>query len=97
MDFTNAPGFRVFWYTVMVIVWRGLMKALIKSAMNSLKRTGGKLSSVFDEVIVGIIVSVGFIIVAMQSPSTIISWLSNILKWVWNLLLSLLRFVGLPV
>lgn len=97
MDFTNAPGFRTFWYTVMVIIWIVIMVGLIKSAMNSLKRTGGKLKSVFDEVIVGIIISVAFVLIALQNPSTIISWIGNILKWVWNLLLSLLRFVGLPV
>lgn len=30
MDFTNAPGFRVFWYTVMVIVWMGLQYTIIQ-------------------------------------------------------------------
>lgn len=97
MDFTQAPGFKVVYYLVLCIIWIAVMIGLIRSAMSSLKRTGGKISSVFDEMIVGGIVTVAFILVAMQQPSTIIGWIMPILKWVWDMLLQLLRFVGLPV
>lgn len=97
MDFTNAPGFRIFYYLVMVIIWIAVMVGLVKSAAASLKRTGGKISSIFDELIVGGIVTVAFIAVAMQNPSMIISWIMGIITWLWGLFLDLLRFVGLPV
>lgn len=97
MDFTNAPGFRIFYYFIMAIIWIAVIIGLVRSAIASLKRTGGKISSIFDEIIVGGIVTVAFVIIAMQSPSMIISWIAGLLKWVWGILLDLFRFVGLPV
>ena len=97
MDFANAPGFKIFYYVVLLIVFIAIMKGLVMSAINSLKRSGGKVSSIFDEIIVGIIFMVGFFTFAMLPPATVFSWLTNVLMWFWDWLLQLLRFVNLPV
>lgn len=97
MNFTNAPGFKTLYYLALMIVYVALMIGLVRSAIASLKRTGGKWTSVIDEVVIGIIVTAGFIIFAKQQPSTVMTWLSKPLKFVWDLVLKLLRFVKIPV
>lgn len=97
MDFTNAPGFQVFYYLVLAIIWLGLMLWLVKSAINSLKRTGGKVSSVLDEIVVGIIVTVGFVIFASLEPSVVFRFIQTPLMWICDIVLQLLRFVGVRI
>ena len=97
MDFTNAPGFSTIYYLVLAIIWLAIMVGLVRSAIASLKRTGGKISSIFDELFLGIVVTVGFVMFAMQSPSSVITWMRKPLKFIWDLVLKLLRFVNIPV
>lgn len=97
MNFTNAPGFKTLYYLALGILWLALMVQLVRSAVNSLKRTGGKWSSVYDEIILGVIISAWFILFAQQQPSTVMTWLGKPLKFVWDLVLKLLRFVKIPV
>lgn len=97
MDFTKLDGFKVFYYLILLIVFCALMWFLVKSAQESLKRTGGKWSSVVDEVIIGLIVLAGFTIVAQLEPSAVLNFITKPLTWGWGLLLKALRFVGIPV
>ena len=97
MNIVNAPGFKVLYYLVLALIFAAIMIGLVRSAMASLRRTGGKISSIFDELIVGLIVLVGFISFGTLSPDTVINWLMKPLMWLWDILLQLLRFVGFPV
>ena len=96
MDFTKLEGFKVIYYLVLLIVFVALMVFLLKSAKESLRRTGGKWQSVIDEAFIGFIVLVAFTIIAQIEPSSIISFLKP-LKWIWDLVLKALRFVGIKI
>lgn len=97
MDFTKLSGFKTFYYLVLLIIFIAIMWGLVKSAQASLKRTGGKISSIFDEIGVGLIVMIAFIIIAQMEPSSIINFITKPLKWIWDLLLKALRFVGIEI
>lgn len=97
MDFTNLDGFKIFYYLILMIIFVAGMWWLIKNAMNSLKRTGGKISSIFDEIGMALVLFVAFIIVAQLEPSQVISFLKTPIVWFFDLILKALRFVGLPV
>ena len=56
MDFTKLEGFKVIYYLVLLIVFVALMVFLLRSAKESLRRTGGKWQSVIDEIFIGFIV-----------------------------------------
>lgn len=97
MNFLNAPGFKTVYYFALGLVFMAIMIGLVRSAMASLKRTGGKITSVFDEIIIGIIVAVGFIAFGKLPPDTVINWIMKPFMWLWGILLQFLRFIGLPV
>ncbi|MGX8834714.1 hypothetical protein ACWG0P_10920 [Amedibacillus sp. YH-ame6] len=97
MDFTNLDGFKIFYYLILMIIFVAGMWWLIKSAMNSLKRTGGKISSIFDEIGMAAVLFVGFIIIAQLEPNQVITFLRTPVVWGFDLLLKALRFVGFPV
>ncbi|WP_075877060.1 hypothetical protein [Merdibacter massiliensis] len=97
MDFLNMPGFTVFYYLILVIVWLSLIMWLVRSASNSLKRTGGKISSVIDEIAIGIVVSAGFLLVGSLPPTTVFNFLKTPITWIFDLVLQILRFVGVKV
>ena len=97
MDFTKLEGFKVIYYLVLLIVFVALMVFLLKSAKVSLRRTGGKWQSVIDEAFIGFIVLVAFTIIAQIEPSSIISFLTKPLTWIWDLVLKALRFVGIKI
>ena len=42
MDFTKLEGFKVIYYLVLLIIFVALMVFLLRSAKESLRRTGGK-------------------------------------------------------
>lgn len=73
------------------------MVFLLKSAKESLRRTGGKWQSVIDEAFIGFLVLVAFTIIAQIEPSSIISFLTKPLTWIWDLVLKALRFVGIKI
>lgn len=97
MNFVNAPGFKTIYYVILVLLLVAILKGLVQSAIHSWKRTGGKLTSVLDEAVIGFFVIVAFIMFAQLSPDTVITWLMKPLAWLWDMLLQLLRFVGVPV
>ena len=51
MDFTKLEGFKVIYYLVLLIVFVALMVFLLRSAKESLRRTGGKWQSVIDHLL----------------------------------------------
>ena len=87
MDFTKLDGFKVFYYLVLLLIFVALMVFLLKSAKESLRRTGGKWQSVIDEAFIGFLVLVAFTIIAQIEPLT----------WIWDLVLKALRFVGIKI
>ena len=97
MDFTKLDGFKVFYYLVLLLIFVALMVFLLKSAKESLSRTGGKWQSVIDEAFIGFLVLVAFTIIAQIEPSSIISFLTKPLTWIWDLVLKALRFVGIKI
>lgn len=97
MDFTKLDGFKVFYYLVLLLIFVALMVFLLKNAKESLRRTGGKWQSVIDEAFIGFIVLVAFTIIAQIEPSSIISFLTKPLTWIWDLALKALRFVGIKI
>ena len=97
MDFTKLDGFKTFYYLILLIIFIAIMWGLVKSAQASLKRTGGKITSILDEVVVGIIVMIAFIIVAKLEPSSVITFITKPLNSLWDLLLKALRFVGIKI
>ena len=97
MDFTKLDGFKVFYYLVLLLIFVALMVFLLKSAKESLRRTGGKWQSVIDEAFIGFLVLVAFTIIAQIEPSSIISFLTKPLTWIWGLVLKALRFVGIKI
>ena len=97
MYFTKLDGFKVFYYLVLLLIFVALMVFLLKSAKESLRRTGGKWQSVIDEAFIGFLVLVAFTIIAQIEPSSIISFLTKPLTWIWDLVLKALRFVGIKI
>jgi len=97
MDFTKLDGFKVFYYLVLLLIFVALMVFLLKSAKESLRRTGGKWQSVIDEAFIGFLVLVAFTIIAQIEPSSIISFMTKPLTWIWDLVLKALRFVGIKI
>ena len=97
MDFTKLDGFKVFYYLVLLLIFVALMVFLLKSAKESLRRTGGKWQSVIDEAFIGFLVLVAFTIIAQIEPSSIISFLTKPLTWRCDLVLKALRFVGIKI
>ena len=97
MDFTKLDGFKVFYYLVLLLIFVALMVFLLKSAKESLRRTGGKWQSVIDEAFIGFLVLVAFTIIAQIEPSSIISFLTKPRTWIWDLVLKALRFVGIKI
>lgn len=73
MDFTKLEGFKVIYYLVLLIVFVALMVFLLRSAKESLRRTGGKWQSVIDEIFIGFIVLIAFTITAPISSTAAIA------------------------
>ena len=68
MDFTKLEGFKVIYYLVLLIVFVALMVFLLRSAKESLRRTGGKWQSVIDEIVIGFIVLISFTVIDHLLP-----------------------------
>lgn len=89
--------FKVFYQIILAIIALVAWKGLFESAVNSLKRTGGKWSSVLDELIGALIVLAILVILIQLEPSASIGMLIKPLTWFGNLLLEFARSVGIPV
>ena len=86
-------------FYVLIITLGGLytMLKLVQSAMESMKRTGGKLSSIFDELAFAVVIFAVYAILVQLSPSEVIEFVMKPVKWLWGMILQVLRNVGVPV
>lgn len=97
MEMLDTSLFKVFYQIILAIIALVAWKGLFESAVNSLKRTGGKWSSVLDELIGALIVLAILVILIQLEPSASIGMLIKPLTWFGNLLLEFARSVGIPV
>lgn len=97
MNFLQTDLAKFFWLIICIAVFVSLMVGLFKSAGASLKRTGGNWKSVLDEVAVGIVVIICFVIVAQMSPYDVYTKLSTPIIAIFNMFISFLRQVGVPL
>lgn len=97
MDFLKTDLAKLFWTLICVAIFIGLMVRLVKSAIDSLKRSKGSWKSVFDEIGIGVIVIVCFILVVQMDLSTIVEYLKTPVVAIWNMFINLLRQVGVPI
>ena len=96
MDFfgTELAGF--FWKVILTGVFCGLMYMLAMSGINSYKRTNS-WTSVIDEIIIGVVVIVGFGLLARMSLTDVVQAISVPVSFIWNLIINFLRQLGFPV
>ena len=97
MEMLNTSLFKVFYQIILAIIALVAWKGLFESAVNSMKRTGGKWSSVLDELIGAVFVLAVLVILIQLEPSESIGMLIKPLQWFGNLLLEFMRTVGIPV
>ena len=97
MEMLDTSLFKAFYQIIIALVAVIAWKGLFESAVNSLKRTGGKWSSVLDELIGALIVLAILVILIQMEPSASIGMLIKPLQWFGNLLLEFMRTVGIPV
>ena len=84
---------------IITMVFVGLMFWIIKSAQNSLKATGGKWSSVLDEVVIGIVVIVIYLLIVASGQAAVVTKIQAIWAFLWGELLApfLREILQLPV
>lgn len=97
MEMLDTTLFKAFYTLFIAVVAVVAWKGLFESAASSLKRTGNKLSSVFDEIVGALIVLAILVIFIQMTPSSVIGFLIKPLLWFGNLLLEFARSVGIPV
>lgn len=97
MEMLDTSLFKAFYQIIIALIAVIAWKGLFESAVNSLKRTGGKWTSVLDEVIGAMFVLAILIILLQLEPSESIGMLIKPLTWFGNLLLEFARSVGIPV
>lgn len=97
MNFLQTDLAKFLWLIICIAVFISLMVGLFKSAGASLKRTNGNWKSVLDEIGIGIIVIISFVIVAQMSPYDVYTKLSTPIINIFNIFISFLRQVGVPI
>lgn len=95
MDFLKTELAQFLWLIVTTIVFIVLMKLLVENAAASLKKTHS-WKSVIDEIVVGLIVVIGFVIVARTPLSVIVDFVVPKIVFLWDKFIGFLRQVGLP-
>lgn len=97
MDFFGTT-LGVFLYNViLLVIFVGLLIAIIKSAMNSWKSTQ-RVTSMLDELVEGIIVIVIYATFASMGPTTVINALKGLVTFFYEMITGLLRsLLGLPI
>ncbi|MDH6367873.1 MULTISPECIES: hypothetical protein [unclassified Breznakia] len=96
MDFLNTDFFNFIWKLLVTLGFIGLSTGLVRSAAESLKRTG-KWTSVLDEIAVGILIIFVYIIIMTNPASTVFEFVKKPLVFLWDIVLNLLRQVGMPI
>ena len=89
--------FKTFYVLIITLAGLYIMLKLVQSAMESMKRTGGKLSSIFDELAFAVVLFAIYAILVQLSPSEVIEFVIKPVKWLWGMILQVLRNVGVPV
>lgn len=97
MEMLDTSLFKAFYQIIIALIAVIAWKGLFESASNSLKKSGGKWTSVLDEVIGALIVLAILVIFLQMTPSTVIGFVIKPLTWFGNLLLEFARSVGIPV
>lgn len=97
MTMLDTELFKAFYVMLVTLLALGIMVFLVKSAIESMKRTGGKISSVFDEFFMGIALFAVYFILVQLPPSDAVEFLVKPIKWVWGMLLDVLRTIGFPL
>lgn len=97
MNFLTTSLGEFLWKTIMCILFIGLMFMIVKSAVASWKRTG-KIYSIFDEIIEGVVVLVIFGVIIANPATTVLGWLQAPLMWFLDLFKTFFREVlGIPL
>lgn len=97
MNFLSTTLGAFLWKLIITIVFVALMLWIVKSAADSLRRTG-KWWSVIDEVVIGIIVLFAYLIVVLNDAVTIFNAVSGLIIFLWNLFIGFLReTLNLPI
>ena len=97
MDFLNTQLGRFLWLAITGAVFVVMLVQIFKSAVASWKRTG-KISSIFDEIIEGIIVVAIYIVVIANPATTVLGWVSTPIIWILNLIKAFITQVtGMPL
>ncbi|MEG1066651.1 MAG: hypothetical protein RSD85_03760 [Erysipelotrichaceae bacterium] len=97
VNFLDAPGMDTIKTIIFALIFIAILWWIFQSAKASLKKSGGKISSIFDEILIGVVALVCFIIVSQMSASAIFSFMSKPVTWIVGLILDFLRFIGIPV
>lgn len=96
MDFLNTDFFDFIWKLLVTIGFVKLSFGLVSSAAESLKRTG-KWTSVIDEMAVGILIVFIYVIIMTNPAKTVFEFVEKPLRFLWDIVLNLLRQVGMPI
>lgn len=97
MEMLDTTLFQSFYKIVIMLIAVVAWKGLLTSAAESLKRTGGKWSSVLDEVVAAIIVLACLVIFIQMQPSQVIGFLVKPIQWLGGLIIEFMRTMGMPV
>lgn len=97
MTILDTELYKFFYIGSVTLIALGIMLFLVKSAFDSFHRTGGKVSSVFDEFFMGLVLIAVYVILVQLPPSTAVNFLVKPIKWLWGMLLEVLRTIGFPI
>ena len=97
MNLLNTELGNFLWKVFIILCFFGIMIFIWKSALASWKRTG-KVLSMLDEVIEGLVVLVIFCVIMVNDATTVIGWVTAPLMWIINLIKTFFREVlGIPL
>ena len=97
MSLLNTELGKFLWMMFICLVFFGIMFFIMKSALASWRRTG-KVLSMLDEVIEGLVVLVIFCVIMANDATTVIGWITTPVMWIINLIKTFFReALGIPL
>ena len=97
MNFLETGLGTLLWNSIMCLLFIGVMWLIVKSAAASWKRTG-KIYSIFDEIIEGIVVLIIFAVIVANPATTVLGWIQAPLFWLLDIIKTFFREVlGIPL
>ena len=97
MNFLSTSLGSFLWKTIMCLLFIGIMWLIVKSANASWKRTG-KIYSIFDEIIEGVVVLIIFMVIVANDATTVLGWIQAPLMWILDMIKAFFREVlGIPL